>query len=91
MCPECSSEKVYATPYDYGIDSDTGYHDQGEMARCSECGWQGVPEDVVPPRYMRCALRRDHAGPHFFLRFRTRELSSWECPVVPSGEHEEAA
>ena len=90
MCPECGSEELQVSQFDYGQDAETGYSDSGETVRCLACDWKGDVEDTVSPKYLRCALHRDHSGHHFFLRFRTQEVASWECPVVPT-KHEEAA
>ncbi len=36
-CNQCGSENVELAGYDYGTDSDTGYHDAGEALICRNC------------------------------------------------------
>lgn len=36
-CPECHEETVEVRSYDYGVDSATGYHDEGQEGICLNC------------------------------------------------------
>ncbi len=45
MCPECGSSQVTIEAFDFGICSQTGYHDAGERFRCRECGATGDASD----------------------------------------------
>ena len=47
MCPECGSSDVAVMEYDYGVCSETGYHDAGERFRCRACGATGGVDDLV--------------------------------------------
>jgi rubredoxin len=47
MCPECGSDQVMIEEYDFGICSQTGYHDAGERFRCGACGAQGDADELV--------------------------------------------
>ena len=49
MCPECGSDEVVINEYDFGICSQTGYHDAGERFRCLACGAQGDADDLAQP------------------------------------------
>ncbi len=49
MCPECGSDHVTIEEYDFGICSQTGYHDAGERFRCGACGATGDAADACPP------------------------------------------
>lgn len=37
-CNECGSEDIELIAYDWGRESDTGYHDAGEGLHCRNCG-----------------------------------------------------
>jgi hypothetical protein len=56
MCPECGSSHVRVTPYDYGVNQDTGYHDAGERFACLDCGAAGDADDL--------AVQEPHCGPN---------------------------
>jgi hypothetical protein len=47
-CPDCGAHVKHLSirPYDFGRDSDTGYHDAGERYHCSKCGGSGDASDV---------------------------------------------
>jgi hypothetical protein len=45
-CPHCGGV-ITATAVDYGVDSDTGYHDTGFRFTCLNCGAEGT-EDELP-------------------------------------------
>lgn len=47
-CPDCGSGKVSFHPYDFGKESQTGYHDAGERYTCGKCGSKGDAEDCAP-------------------------------------------
>ncbi len=49
MCPECGSDNVRVTEYDFGTCPETGYHDAGERFRCLDCGAQGEATDLALP------------------------------------------
>ncbi len=49
MCPECGSDHITFEEYDFGICSQTGYHDAGERFRCGTCGATGDVADACPP------------------------------------------
>ncbi len=49
MCPECGSDYISIEEYDFGICSQTGYHDAGEHFRCGACGATGDADDACPP------------------------------------------
>ena len=36
--PECTHENVRVIPFDFGLCSETGYHDAGERTVCADCG-----------------------------------------------------
>ncbi len=46
-CPKCLSDDVEVREYDFGICSETGYHDAGERFRCRACGATGDADDLV--------------------------------------------
>ena len=46
MCPECGSDHISIEEYDFGICSQTGYHDCGEYFRCGDCGATGDPDEL---------------------------------------------
>jgi len=46
MCPQCGSAEVSIERYDFGRDSETGYHDAGETFRCRDCGATGDVEEI---------------------------------------------
>jgi hypothetical protein len=46
MCPECGSDQVTIEEYDFGICSQTGYHDSGERFRCGACGATGNADEL---------------------------------------------
>ena len=47
MCPECGSDHITIEEYDFGIRSQTGYHDAGERFRCHSCGANGDAADAA--------------------------------------------
>lgn len=47
MCPECGSDAIRLVEFDFGICSQTGYHDYGEYYECRECGAKGDPDDLI--------------------------------------------
>ena len=47
MCPECGSYLIRLVQFNFGICSQTGYHDCGEYYECRECGAAGEPNDLV--------------------------------------------
>jgi hypothetical protein len=47
MCPECGSDNVQVTPFDFGRCPQTGYHDVGERYECNECGAFGDVDELV--------------------------------------------
>ena len=47
-CPDCGSSNISHHSFDYGHDSDTGYHDAGGRYRCADCGSEGDADDVKP-------------------------------------------
>jgi len=49
VCPACGSWKLIAVEYDFGICSQTGYHEAGERFRCTVCGDQGDADELVCP------------------------------------------
>lgn len=49
MCPECGSSNFAIKQYDYGVCSETGYHDAGEQFHCRECGARGDVDDLHTP------------------------------------------
>jgi hypothetical protein len=49
MCPECGSDYITIEEFDFGICSQTGYHDAGERFRCGACGATGGASDLVAP------------------------------------------
>lgn len=38
LCSYCESSNTSISIYDYGVDSETGYHDTNEVLVCEECG-----------------------------------------------------
>ena len=48
MCPECGSEQVTVSRYDFGVCPQTGYHDAGERFHCQACGATGDAGDLCP-------------------------------------------
>ena len=46
MCPQCGSEQLRPTRYDYGRDPETGYHDCGVRVVCLDCGAVSDAEEV---------------------------------------------
>lgn len=46
MCPECGSDHISIEEYDFGVCSQTGYHDAGERFRCGACGANGDADDL---------------------------------------------
>jgi hypothetical protein len=38
QCPRCGSTAMTFHTLDFGVDPETGYHDQGDAYRCDECG-----------------------------------------------------
>jgi hypothetical protein len=47
MCPECLSDDIDVSEFDFGICPQTGYHDAGERFRCLACGATGDAADLV--------------------------------------------
>lgn len=47
MCPECGGSNLRSQFFDFGICSQTGYHDCGESFQCLECGATGDPDEVI--------------------------------------------
>ena len=47
MCPECLSDDIEVSEFDFGICPQTGYHDAGERFRCRACGATGDADDLV--------------------------------------------
>lgn len=47
-CPQCLSEEITVTEYDFGVCPETGYHNAGERFRCGACGAQGGADDLCP-------------------------------------------
>ena len=47
-CPECGSSNITHHSFDFGKDSDTGYHDAGGRYKCADCGSEGDADDVKP-------------------------------------------
>ena len=45
-CPHCYSQFITLIQFDFGQDKTTGYHDQGELFECRECGKVSTPEEV---------------------------------------------
>ena len=45
-CPECGGT-VIAKPYDFGVDPDTGYHDEGCRFHCLDCGAEGDEDELA--------------------------------------------
>lgn len=46
-CPNCGSDKhLNFSDYDFGRDSQTGYHDAGGRFHCTKCGTKGDAEDA---------------------------------------------
>lgn len=56
-CPRCGSDDLRWDEYDGGIDSETGYHDAGELYICEDCGDSGPAEDAEVTEEC-CGLRR---------------------------------
>lgn len=52
-CPECESEEFSTSPYDFGMDQETGYRDSGVRAGCSKCGHDADIEDFM--RKVNCS------------------------------------
>ena len=46
MCPECGSDHISIEEFDFGICSQTGYHDAGERFRCGACGATGDADEL---------------------------------------------
>ncbi len=46
MCPECGSDHISIEEFDFGICSQTGYHDVGERFRCGACGATGEADEL---------------------------------------------
>jgi len=46
MCPECGGDLIRVVEFDFGICSQTGYHDCGERFQCRECGASGSMDDL---------------------------------------------
>jgi predicted RNA-binding Zn-ribbon protein involved in translation (DUF1610 family) len=44
-CPNCGSENFLTWGFDFGFDSETGYHDTGVRAKCNACGHEADVED----------------------------------------------
>ena len=49
MCPECGSDHISFEEFDFGVCSQTGYHDAGERFSCGACGATGDATDACPP------------------------------------------
>jgi len=45
-CPQCGSDNLSVTPYDLGVDWETGYHDAGERFHCHNCGAAGDADEI---------------------------------------------
>lgn len=45
-CPDCCSDELTFHEYDFGRDSETGYHDCGEYAHCLQCGRNNEARDA---------------------------------------------
>ncbi|MCL4395325.1 MAG: hypothetical protein M1482_11085 [Chloroflexi bacterium] len=46
MCPECGSDHISIEEFDFGICSQTGYHDAGERFHCGACGATGDADEL---------------------------------------------
>ncbi len=62
LCPECLSEDVDVSEYDFGICPQTGYHDAGERFRCRACGATGDAEDLVHCKSISVGSSEQPAG-----------------------------
>jgi hypothetical protein len=49
MCPECLGTNIKFEQYDFGVCSETGYHDAGKCFTCQDCGWYGDTNDFSVP------------------------------------------
>lgn len=67
LCPECLSDDVEVTEFDFGICPQTGYHDAGERFHCRACEAAGDVDDLlgaqrenlVPSRLSGLAIGKD--------------------------------
>jgi hypothetical protein len=46
MCPECGNNHISIEGFDFGICSQTGYHDAGERFHCGTCGATGDADEL---------------------------------------------
>lgn len=82
MCPECGSEQVTVSKYDFGVCSQTGYHDAGERFHCHACGATGDADEL-----------RATPAPEFLGSFRAEDSGALhDCTIslasgVNTGRH----
>jgi len=64
MCPECGSDHISIEEFDFGICSQTGYHDTGERFRCGACGATGDADELctTPDVETFGSFRAENAG-----------------------------
>jgi hypothetical protein len=100
-CPECKSENVEFAPFDFGIDSQTGYHDEGMMGHCMEClhtidaeefGWKPAKRQtsVVVAAPVAAAPVAGRPDPLFALARALDLRSLMHVPMTVESEDEEA-
>ena len=46
-CPQCLSDRLILDTFDFGVDPETGYRDQGASFQCEVCGEMGDVSELV--------------------------------------------
>lgn len=96
VCPNCQADDIRFDDYDFGTDTQTGYHDTGTRFMCRCCGEIGEIEDLGIPEEPYCGKVThlihesviNHTGAHAMLAAVKAHLDI--CPVC-GPKYEEAA